>query len=462
MEICLTILTIGTMPNDLPTEIIDLIAGYLDHPSDLYHLLSSSRRLYNVLLPALYSDVTLCRWEGIESSVSTFLYAITRTPKLASHVRTLEVRAWDTDFGHDEKAREKLGSDKNLIYTLVNEATGYSDKERSNLIKALERDVTDAWLALLLPRLKALRKLRLVWPFGADYVLSMLQKASQEEIPVFPHLEEVYAAWYDTENAAHSNFMHPFFRFPSMRKLGGWKFNELENDDYESDPDEILEYPETLIGVLPPRCSSITDIDLHKTNAAEGMRVWVQACKALKSFRIIHGGAMISYRDIQPREIYESLSLHKATLESIWIGRDEDDEGDNDDEWLGSFADFTALKFLYARAANLLGLDMDGSSARKLKDVLPPSLETLYLRPDEDDFFEQLIELIGSGNVPKLSALYLEIDRGNDPEQPERLELLKQKCFENGILFDVPRTTDPDVWYYWGDVWPLGEACYLE
>lgn len=452
------------MLNDLPPEIIYLIAGYLDHPSDLYHLLSSSRGLYSVLQPALYSNVTLCRWEGIWSSVSTFFYAITRTPELASHVRTLEVRAWDTetDFGHDEKAGEKLGSDRNVIHKLVNETTGYSDKERSKWRKALERGVTDAWLALLLPRLKELRKLSLVWPFGADYVLSMLQRASQEEIPVFPHLEEVYAAWYDTENAVHSNFMHPFFSFPSMRKLGGWKFSELENSDYEPDPDEIVEYPDPCLDVPPPRCSNITDIDLHETNAAEGMRVWVQACKALKSFRIIHGGALISYSDLQPRKIYESLSLHKATLESIWIGCAEDSEGDNDDEWLGSFAGFTALKFLYVHAVNLVGLDMHGNPARRLKDVLPPSLETLYLRPFKDNCFEQLIEFIRSEEDSKLSALYLEIDKGNDPDQPERLELLKQTCLENGILLDVPRTTDPDAWYYWGDVWPLGEAYYLE
>ncbi|KAJ5218150.1 uncharacterized protein N7498_000249 [Penicillium cinerascens] len=450
------------MLNDLPPEIIYLIAGYLSRPCDLYHLLSSSRGLYNVLQPVLYTNVTLCGLQGIESSVSTFLYAITRTPKLASHVRTLEVGSWDTDYGHGEKACEKLGSDRNLIHKLVNDTTGYSDKERSKWINALKRGVTDAWLALLLPRLKALRKLSLTWPYGADYVLSMLQRASREEIPVFPHLEEVYATWYDTENAAHSNFMHPFFSFPSMRKLGGWKFDEPEDSDYEPDPDEIFEYPEPCLEAPPPRCSNITDIDLHETNAARGMRIWVQACKELKSFRIVHGGALISHNDIQPRKIYESLSLHKATLESIWIGNTEDTEWDNYDEWMGSFADFTALKFLYARAANLVGLDMDDNPARRLKDVLPPSLETLYLRLRKEDGFEQLIEFIGSEDVPKLSALYLEIDRGNDPEQPERLEFLKQLCLEKGILFHVPDTTDFEAWHYWGDVWPLGEASYLE
>jgi hypothetical protein len=191
-----------------------------------------------------------------------------------------------------------------------------SPRRRSLWLKELEQDNNDAWLALLIPQLKQLRRIRLTWPpYGSHYVLDMLQKAAVEEELIFPYLEEAYGVWgnsadtfpscWNSENAFPSYHMQPFFQFPSMREVCCYMMREYDNGDSS-------EFPKR--DTLSPQCSNITDIDLQGCNSVEGMREWVQACKALKSFRFIHGSRIVSDDDSQPRKMYESLSLHKSTL----------------------------------------------------------------------------------------------------------------------------------------------------
>ncbi|KAJ5196723.1 hypothetical protein N7449_007202 [Penicillium cf. viridicatum] len=134
------------------------------------------------------------------------------------------------------------------------------------------------------------------------------------------------------------------------------------------------------------------------------MREWVQACKALKSFRVFHGAGVVSWDDFQPRKIYDSLSLQKSTLESIWVEAHEVVHGDHDDEWLESFVGFTALELICASLPNLVGFDEHNLPVRELLNVLPSSLETLYLHVNEGGSFsgaiDQLAELATSESFP--------------------------------------------------------------
>ncbi|KAJ5950272.1 uncharacterized protein N7479_008685 [Penicillium vulpinum] len=456
------------MFHHMPPEILHLIARDLDS-KDFYHLVSLSHRLYTVFQPSLYTDVTLCRWEGKHQTIQPFLYAVTRTPRLASYVRSLKVKWWDPEAPDNEKYDQKVGFDSNIVHTLVAERMRHSETERSKWLKDLERHNSDAWLALLIPQLKELRKLSLVWPHGQKYVLGMFQKAAMEEESVFPHLEEVYGAWHDSENSFPSHYMHPFFKFPSMRKVGCYML--AENGDYDSDEGDEFE-PELdsqfpTWDTLPPQCSNITDIDLQESNAGNGMREWVRACKALKSFRVVHGAGVVSGDDFQPRKIYESLSLHKSTLESMWVEANDGVYMDTDDEWMGSFVDFTTLKLVCASFANLVGLDEHNLPVRRLRDVLPPSLEKLYLPVDEDERFngalDQLAELAASESFPELAVIYLEYYELKKPENVAKLEWLEQRCQEASVLC-LPRNSKGWVQ---GEkqsmeiIWPCNEASLL-
>ncbi|CAG7947273.1 unnamed protein product [Penicillium nalgiovense] len=429
----------AVMLNDLPPEILHLIARDLGSKA-LYRLVSTSRRLHTVLQQSLYTNVTLCGIWSEDHTINIFLYAVTRTPRLASYVRSLKVNCWEPEKDNNGRSAQRVEFDDKLVHQLVAERTGYSEEEKLKWLKDLERHNSDAWLPLLIPQLKELRKLDLTWPFGSHYVVDMLQKAAIGTEPIFPRLEEAYAAWHDSENAFPSHYMDAFFKFPSMRKLGCYMLAENEKDDddelefeFESDDSES---PKGVI--LSPQCSNITDIDLQKSNAAEGMREWVQACKELKSFRLVHGGGVVSWTDFQPRKIYESLAIQKSTLESIWVEAYDGAYMDTDDEWMGSFVDFTALRLICVSLPNLVGFDESKLPLRKLRDVLPSSLETLFLSLDEDESFEvamdQLAELAASESFPKLAAIYLEYYELRKPENAARLEWLEQRCQEASVF----------------------------
>jgi hypothetical protein len=375
------------------------------------------------------------------------------------------VESWDIISATNESKEQKVEFDDNLVRKLVYGRTGYSDEERSKWLNDLEHDNEDAWLALLIPQLKELRKLNVTWPHGVYHVLNMLQRAATEPEPMFAHLEEAYGAWSDTENAFSSHYMDPFFKFPSMRKVGCYMLAEAANDD---DDDEYVpgwhDSKTPIREMLPRQSSNITEIDLQESNAAEGMRDWVQACKALESFRIAHGGAQISFDDFQPRKIYESLTLHKSTLESVWV-ENYDGCGNYDDEWMGSFVDFTALRLLCASFDNLVGLDEHGLHVQKLGDVLPSSLETLYVSLEGDRNFnaaiDQLAELAASESFPKLATIHLEHWDLKKPENAARYEWLEQRCQQASVLCFSHQST----WWTEGEeqemmelMWPDNEA----
>ncbi|KAJ5627931.1 hypothetical protein N7490_010159 [Penicillium lividum] len=460
---------------DCPPELLHLIGSDL-HQKDTRNLISTSHRMHSVFQRKLYTNVTLGKKNA--NSAQSFLYTVARNPELAGYVQSLALAAWETyqDWEINREPEKTIGRpnfDGDLIRKLVDEATDYSEEEKSKWLQDLEEFYDDAWLALLIPRLTGLLKIGFEWPFGSSHVSIMLNKVAKNGGACFPRLEEVNMCWYDTESAVASYQMHPFFKFPSVRKVSGWKVaeNAKEEEDFEPDPSEIPDPTEILKDVsLPPRSSNVTDIDLSATNAAEGMREWIRACKTLKSFRIIHGGVIISDDDFQPRKLYNSLSLHKSTLEAIWVEHDEwASDGDNDNEWMGSFVEFSALEFLRLKLYNLVGLKEQGSPTRKISDVIPSSLETLFLDISWKDFcdiLDDLAEIATSRRFSKIARFHIETcNDWSSPEENVKVEWLQQRCREVGVACHVHDTRSRE--YMEGirlqnSLWPQCEAEYLD
>ncbi|KUL92176.1 hypothetical protein ZTR_02560 [Talaromyces verruculosus] len=461
--------------NDLPPELLQLIGSDLNQ-KDTRNLISTSHRMHSVFQRKLYTNVTL----GINNanSAQSFLYTVTRNPELAGCVQSLALAAWETYDSWEtnrkpEKTIERPNFDGVVIRKLVDEATDYPEEEKSKWLQDLEEFYDDAWLALLIPRLTGLQKIGFEWPFGSSHVSIMLNKAAINGGACFPHLEEVNMCWYDTENAVASYQMHPFFKFPSVRKVSGWKVaeNAKEEEDLEPDTTEIPGPTEILRGLsLPLRCSNVMDIDLSQTNAAEGMREWIRACKTLKSFRIIHGGACISYDDFQPRKLYNSLSMHKPTLEAIWVEHDNYTSNRvNENEWMGSFVDFSALKFLRLSLYNLVGFKEQGSPTRKISDVIPSSLETLFLDIKWEDFcdvLDDLAEIATSRKFPKIATFHIETcNELRSLEEGVKVQWLQQRCREVGVACHVHDTKSREymegIWLR-KSLWPQCEAENLD
>lgn len=416
------------MQAHIPAEIFCLIAEALDSPRDRFHLAASCRRIHRLVLPILYSNVPL---NGMRA-ISSFLYSVVRNEKLATAVRFLALYHWEVPDAN-WSSNDKFEYDVELVDTLMGEVE-CSEEERAKWIKHLESGVSDAWLALILPRLKGLRTLNIEWPLHAHYVPEMLAKAASEDVPVFPQLEEVYAAWYDTENGFEASLMLPFFKFPAMRKIAGHMLVE------DSDVEQTV-----------TRSSPITEIDLINSNSSYGMKSWIESCQALKRFRITYGGALISFDEIDMPALYRSLQLHKATLESVCFCLNNEEISDGS---LGSLADFTALKTLHVPISQLTRLGDDPMRRRELKDFLPPSLEKLYLCEcfpiDLGWISNQLEDLINLSVLPNLMHLCVEAYYINDPRNEQPRRRLENRCKDAGIIFNAyPEGHEEDSDFGW-------------
>ncbi|KAJ5815952.1 hypothetical protein N7447_008185 [Penicillium robsamsonii] len=429
---------------DLPDETLCLIAGELGPQRDRYSLVRSCRRLYTVLLPTLYSRVVLCDvrnhtiWQ-----VSRFFNTIAREPQLANAVRALRLESWDTE---DDIAYIdcEFVYDRQLIDGVV-AGTCWSTQPYDEL----RRGNTDAWLALLLPQLKGLRQISICYPYGSEYVEDMFVKAAKEDDTAFRRLADAFAESSDTENSIHASCMEPFFKFPAMRRIGGSAMVDCDREDGEP---RITPF------------SGVTDIDLDMTNTECGFGVWIESCKALKTFRLNIGGSMVSDGpDIVSAPLRGSISLHKSTLEAFWICGESYQNPEDDDGWMGSFADFSMMKYLHISISMLAGLDENFEPTQDLVALLPPSLKTLFLChcPHEllDWAVDQLERLVNSNCLPRLTSLGLE---GWGPSEVEesslgtmcRLEELDERCSEAGLYFATSIGSHRTVPSRFVSLWP--------
>jgi hypothetical protein len=431
--------------NQLPTEILCLIVEQLDLQSDRLHLISSSRKMYNTLLPTLYSRVRLYYGDHNIESLAPFVNTILRNPTLAKTVQHLDLTAWAFDpWDTDPEAHfEYKDYDTNLIEK-TDCGLRYSAEEREFQIQDLRKGWTDAWLALLLPQLSNLKRIALNWPYEENKVDKMFSRAAEDHGRLFPFLEEAFAGHCDTEGCVDASRMEPFFKFPAMRILCGSMIADC--------------YDETVPRTQIQPCSGIEHIDLSMTNTVHGLHVWIQSCIALKSFRLDIGGATVSESELQSHRLRESLSYHKATLEKLWFRTDEESDPDMDEGWIGSFADFLAMKVLIISFAKLVDFQKaESTTTRDLVPLLPPSLETLYLCDCDYEVtnlaLEQVEALLDSPRLPKLTLLGLECSRSLEAVR-NRLDLIAARCEEKGITFVNFPPCQPETWDYLETIWP--------
>ncbi|KAJ5595834.1 hypothetical protein N7450_002292 [Penicillium hetheringtonii] len=202
----------------------------------------------------------------------------------------------------------------------------------------------------------------------------------------------------------------------SVRKLGCYALREyFTNPDDENDLDEAEHNdPWSLISqkqdTLAFRCSNITHLDLAEVNAGNGMQEWIMAS-------------------------------HKGTLGPLWAEPDSGCKFDIDSEWVGNFNDYLALKTICLPFPNLVGLNEQNMPIRRLVDVLPCSLKTIYLTlNDGSNFMEaimQLMELADCDDFPEMTALHLECSGVSSTYEMTKLEWLQQRCEAANKSFSV-------------------------
>jgi hypothetical protein len=281
----------------------------------------------------------------------------------------------------------------------------------------------------------------------------MFVKAAREDTKSFRRLKDAFAEWSDSENSIRASCMEPFFSFPSMRRIGGSSM--LDSGRKQGAP-RIKPY------------SGVTDIDLDMTNTECGFGVWLESCKALKTFRLNIGGLMISDGpDIVSAPLRESISLHKSTLEGFWVCGESYQDPDEDDGWMGSFADFNTLKYLHISVAMLAKLNENFEPTQEFTTLLPPSLETLFLCHCHNELLDwtvdQLERLVTSNCLPRLTSLGLE---GWGPSEVEESSLetmrklgeLEKRCADIGLYFATSIGSHRAVPSHFVSLWPCDDS----
>ncbi|KAJ5749232.1 uncharacterized protein N7511_010928 [Penicillium nucicola] len=428
----------------LPTEILQMIATQIYSQNDLLHLIYSSRKMCNLLLPILYSQVRLCDCHFDIQTVVPFLITILRYPELAKAVQHLDLNDWRYS-PWDPRIQPRFDYEDHHKRLLKKADLGvrYSCEEEQLLFQGLEMGDSDAWLAVLIPQLTSLKSLRIAWPYEENKVNTMFAKAAEDGGRLFPHLQEVKAGHCDIEGYLDTDYLDPFFKFPAMRRVVGVMVAEDEEDNAPEPPSQ--------------RYSGVEKIELVMSNTVYGFPVWIQSCMALRSFHLDIGGPSISDVSIQSDPLRESLSYHKTTLETLWIRTDEEADRDEDEGWIGSFADFSALRMLQIPFKMLIDFDPETGTNQELRELLPPTLTFLYLCQCDPDLvvlaIEQIEALLDSRCLPKLVSLGLECSRPKKSIRP-RMDLLTSRCKEMGIAFVNLPPSQRETWYYLGRNWP--------
>lgn len=396
----------------LNNDILLLVGDYLDSHNDRYNAIFVNRRFNGLFPRSLYRSAALKN----RSQVQSFLKAILLRPDLAGAVRSLDFSDWQFQQGHD------LTEPELSLFIAWAAAIAHSEAESSQWEKDLRSGVDEAWLALLLSSVHNVRQLKLVYPSlpteprGYPYLDRVFERAMARQKPFdaspgFHRLGEVSLRQVtgpdDDQGTFSPSQVMPFLQMPLLQTLAVDSLIEYRpdagRDSEDQAGDETAEQkPEKEDRKEDSNVRSyVSEITLTASNGAHGMDELIAFCPSLKSLKYQHSDARLLADGFQPSAFNQSLSRNKNTLETIWL----DNLGEHlpftinglnesHDEWFGSFADFTVLKDLRIRLPNLLDVQYQMEPSLPLTEVLPSSIESLYIEGCKENSLSMLIRQV--------------------------------------------------------------------
>lgn len=225
--------------------------------------------------------------------------------------------------------------------------------------------------------------------------------------------------------------------------------------------DQIIAHYEEDDSLLPSGTSNITDITLVNSNCDHSFGLFMRACARLETFNYFHADDCIGITRFNPQGFYPSLYYHKDSLRQLTLLYHDTHEPlgfDSENYFLGSLAEFSVLKEIYIRSDNLLCWEDEEKKVLKLSlaEVLPASLETLYLEANFELGLESLAQHLEAmvrskkTHFPCLSTLaivrqcpiYGKADilttltlnpRSSSPKLIDETQNLQTRCQEMGV-----------------------------
>ncbi|GAD95152.1 conserved hypothetical protein [Paecilomyces variotii No. 5] len=450
-----------TLISALPPEIIIHTSQNLHNRDDLLNFSYTCRYLYDLLSPQVYHEpvTTLDDFSlGEIHRAASFVQTILRRPNLARSVQHLRIKLDRSDLRGDVACT--LHPDLEYDHTLIGDAvkaTAVSIQERKDWEIDIAAGNCDAWLALLFPVLSNLKTLVFIFSSKTRFITRMLERAIYGQRPFVTQnplssLNEVTALWYIDISVYDDNnniIGYPssektldvtlFAKLPALQTLRGRQLTLPVHG-----PDQISHQ-------LQPDSSPITTLSISSSISEDGILGLIKACKTVKYLRYTEYGDRNGFHADSFRR---SLPLTKESLEELWI-----DYGDHtypyldaENNWLGSFHDFSRLRKLHIRLANLFSWRPSTASharttpKQRLTSLLPPAIETLCITECMGEqgqaLVSQLEDLISNKQtyVSRLSQLEIYIDFMIEPDTRDHLKSL---CEEEQVDFAIRRWWDP-------------------
>ncbi|OAT09316.1 hypothetical protein BDBG_05119 [Blastomyces gilchristii SLH14081] len=461
--------------SNLPIEILLHIALGIKRPIHRLHLALCSRAFSELFLRFVFLDIKL---EDVDAkTVIALVQTLLRNPHIASCTQTLEINDWSTELSYRRNSYDppetlpspnsELLFDQDLIRDAAQGLYTASDEHAlPKFLAHLSAGNEDAWARLP--------------PFDSR--------------PAFTRLSHVFAKWYDSENSLESEALEPFFFFPSVRRVAGEQITDYiptkpddddDDDEYEDeDPISVYDDRATILAYSEnkPTTSTVSEIDISRSNTNNGFVRQIKLCKNLTSFRFEHADSFEYDSSFLPRDFARSLAHVKHSLENLWLSYDDyyfnGQSYQGDDETFGSLAGFSVLKSLYISATSLIGTDALGSTGddyddallnptdhKRLSTIFPASLESLTLANVSKRHYAGVIRhlknLVEPSNfsqyTPRLSELKIEgeFSRNDERNQPgimmtldgpepgipqeflDQAEELEDLCETIGVDFEV-------------------------
>ncbi|KAL2843311.1 hypothetical protein BJY01DRAFT_235704 [Aspergillus pseudoustus] len=385
----------------VPDDVILLIGDCLEDRGDCYNAVLVSRRFHTLFSRALFRSAALKNLVQVQ----LLLKAIVRQPRLASVIRSLDLSLWES-----APAQPIFSPDDLAQLSTWTKDFSYSQEEHLQWERDLLDNEEEAWIALVLSLANNIKQLKLAYPRENKYINRMFDRAvnlgSSHERPVFLRLEEVSLSHMEDELSKGSFSpaqLRPFFQMPSMRSVSADTVIEpvLSNGDNAPIADE--EANQSLAEELS-QTSQITEITLNTSNASHGLDTLLNMCPSLNSLKYQHSDDHALALGFQPSSFFSSLSsTTKPNLQTLWLDNlgthhafTSNGLNETYDGYFGSLAEFTALKDLRIRLPNLLDAGYTFEPATPLTEILPSSIERVYVESCKENSLPMLVEQLRS------------------------------------------------------------------
>ncbi|KAL4779998.1 hypothetical protein BJX76DRAFT_62377 [Aspergillus varians] len=454
---------------DLPPELFDIILTHaLGEDEDINRLCGLcllSRKWYTAVIDRVYSKWTFNGARQPFLTLWKFLMTVLRDRHLASQVRTLRIGNWGFFPNVSLPSSDlQLPSDELDVVRLAIHDAGIAHLEKSIMASLRKRDRRPL-MAILLTCLPNLETVFAHVPRSDPFLAAVFKRAVDSE----------------SDEARSSLGLHRLRALHLCQETPVDTPRQPEDSEPDSDDEESvsrtalrLEYLWPVFYLRNLRALSLVDMDtvraagrlkdrgisriedLYLINnwtslgRSSDVQALIDQPTALRTFALaLHDNPFGPNRHqiISNSELWVCLQKYQHTLETVDICRSKNTHREENGHF-GLLRTFPNLKHLRIQSEMLLGGCCGSPRASfRLKDTLPPTIETLTLYGEEGfdiipDMHFQLRELIsGENHFPSLNTIVLDdmtslYDHDVQQLLPQYKDL-GRLCRDSGIVFRI-------------------------